>query len=200
MLTNERYIGDILLQKFCVENHITHKPIRNDHTQIPSYYIENHHTPIIARSQYERVQKIRSMRRMQHSRADAVMGACMQYPIGDKLRCPYCGSALYQRSLPVQSTRTSGWCCERGVDACHGFIMRSGLIEKALLDAYSALDERKVKEKLKSPKFGSAAKKALKIKKEHPALTRVDFWWVDSLEDNHDCQTDVHLLLRGRML
>ena len=62
--------------------------------------------------------------------------------------------------------------------------MRSGLIEKALLDAYSALDERKVKEKLKSPKFGSAAKKALKIKKEHPALTRVDFWWVDELIDH----------------
>ena len=184
MLTNERYIGDILLQKFCVENHITHKPIRNDHTQIPSYYIENHHTPIIARSQYERVQKIRSMRRMQHSRADAVMGTCIQYPIGDKLRCPYCGSALYQRSLPVQSTRTSGWCCERGEDACRGFIMRSGLIEKALLDAYSALDERKVKEKLKSPKFGSLAKKALQIKKEHPALTRVDFWWVDELIDH----------------
>ena len=104
--------------------------------------------------------------------------------IGDKLRCPYCGSVLYQRSLPVQSTRTSGWCCERGVDACRGFIMRSGLIEKALLDAYSALDERKVKEKLKSPKFSSAAKKALKIKKEHPALTRVDFWWVDELIDH----------------
>ena len=184
MLMNERYIGDILLQKFFVEDHLTHKAIRNDHTEIPSYYIENHHTPIISRSQFERVQKIRSMRRMQHSRADEVMGACIQYPLGDKLRCPCCGSTLYQRSIPVQSVRGSGWSCERGDDACHSFIMRSNLVEQALLEAYKKLDVNKVCEKLNSPKFGAAAKKTMEIKKENPILKKVDFWWVDDLIDH----------------
>ena len=62
MLTNERYAGDIQLQKSYVENHITHKLVPNDCTKIASYYIENHHVPIISHKQFRRVNEIREMR------------------------------------------------------------------------------------------------------------------------------------------
>ena len=58
MLCNEKYMGDILLQKYYTENHLTHKARRNDQTRIPSYYVENHHPPIISRRQFERVQAL----------------------------------------------------------------------------------------------------------------------------------------------
>ena len=184
MLVNERYAGDILLQKFCVENHITHRAIRNDSTEIPSYYIENHHTPIISRKQYDRCQKIMGMRRVNGRVRGDDSGNCNQYPLGDKLRCPYCGSILYQRTIPVQVKRSAGWRCEKGEHACLGFTIRSYLVEKALLEAYKRLDAARIAEKVKSPRFGEAAKLALDTKKAHPAFDRVDYWWVDDLIDH----------------
>lgn len=184
MLTNERYIGDILLQKFFVEDHLSHKMLKNDSTEVPSYYIQNHHRPIILRKQFERVQIIRSMRRMQHSRADERMGACLQYPIGDKLRCPYCGSTLYKRLVPVQAPHISGWCCERGEEACHNFIIHSDKVESALLSAYEKLDLDRVREKMANPKFEQAAKLTISVKKQNPSFKQVDYWWVDDLIDH----------------
>ena len=184
LLINERYAGDILLQKFCVENHISHKAIRNDSTEIPSYFIENHHTPIVSRKQYDRVQKIMGMRRVNGRVRGEDTGTCNQYPLGEKLRCPYCGSTLYQRTIPVQVKRSAGWRCEKGDHACQGFIIRSYLVEAALLEAYRRLDAAKIEEKVKSPRFGNGAKLALEMKKAHPSFSRVDFWWVDDLIDH----------------
>ena len=180
MLMNEKYIGDILLQKFCTENHITHKAVRNDQTEVPSYYIENHHTPIITRKQFDRVQKIRSMRRMHTRTADEYMGNCDQYPLGDKAVCPYCGSVLYQRSIPVQAGPSfTAWCCERGTDACHNFIIRSKMVEDALLGAYNDLEMKDV-----IALKGAAARQMQEMKKAYPTFDRVDYWWVDDLIDH----------------
>ena len=184
ILCNERYAGDILLQKTITENHITHKAIRNDSTVVPSYYIENHHTPIIPKKQFERCRRIREMRRPQRYTLATVKGRSTQYPIGDRLRCPYCGSVLYQRSIRSVLHNTSGWCCDDGEAACKGFIIRSDLVKGALLEAYKRLDTKKVAEKVSSPRFGKAAELTLKIKAENPKMDSVEYWWVDELIDH----------------
>jgi len=184
LLINERYTGDIILQKILTESHLTHKSIRNDSTEVPSFYIENHHLPIIPRKQYDRCMKIMGMRRVNGHKKEHDTGTCNQYPLGDKLRCPYCGSVLYRRAVTVQVRHGKGWVCEQGEDACHGFIIRSNLVEPALLEAYKSLDEVKIAEKVKSKRFGEAAKLTLEIRKEYPVMKRVDFWWVDDLIDH----------------
>ena len=184
LLSNERYAGDILLQKFCVENHISHKAIRNDNTEVPSYYIENHHTAIISRKQFDRCQKIMAMHQNRGTTGGKDSGKCNQYPLADKLRCPHCGSPLYQRTISVQVGHTAGWCCEVGEDACKQFIIRSALVEEALLEAYRLLDGEKVAAKVRSPRFGKAAELTLAVKKENPEMTSVEFWWVDDLIDH----------------
>ncbi|MCR5295709.1 MAG: recombinase family protein [Lachnospiraceae bacterium] len=181
LLNNERYAGDLLLQKFHVENHISHKCVPNDSTEVPSYYIENHHTPIVSKKQYKRCGEIMRMRRINGMGGEA--GNCNQYPLGTKLRCPYCGSVLYQRNVPVQSTRAAGWCCEIGENACRGFIIRSHFVEEALLEAYKELNPADIEEKQTSSLYGEAAKLMLDIKREHPAFERVDYWWVDDFVD-----------------
>ncbi|MBQ9631884.1 MAG: recombinase family protein [Lachnospiraceae bacterium] len=178
------YTGDIILQKFLTEDHLSHKSVKNDSTEVPSYYIENHHLPIIPRKQYDRCMKIMGMRRVIGHKKEHDTGTCNQYPLGDKLRCPYCGSVLYQRAVPVQVRHGKGWVCEQGEDACHGFIIRSNLVEPALLEAYKGLDVAKIAEKVKSKRFGEAAKLTLEIRKEYPVMKRVDFWWVDDLIDH----------------
>ena len=181
LLTNERFAGDILLQKTITENHITHKAIRNDSTVVPSYYIENHHTPIVPKKQFERCRRIREMRKPPRY---AEAGKSHQYPLGGKLRCPRCGSVLYQRNIRAVLDNASGWCCEEGEDACKGFIIRSDRVKDALLEAYRRLDTKKVTEKVGSPRFGKAAELTLQIKAENPTMDSVEYWWVDDLIDH----------------
>ena len=184
LLTNMRYTGDIVLQKTITEHHLTHRAIRNTAEKVPKYHVQGHHVPIITRAQYDRCMKIMGMRRVNGHKKKNDTGTCNQYPLGDKLRCPYCGSVLYQRGIPVTAKHSGGWRCEQGEDACHGFIIRSYLVEPALLDAYGQLDTEKISQKLCSKRFGKAAKLAMEIKKKNPEFNRVDFWWVDDLVDH----------------
>lgn len=101
MLSNERYMGDIKLQKTYMPDHLATRAVRNDSTKVPSYYIDNHHQGIITKKQFKRVQLIREMKQGDR-----------QYPFGSKLRCPYCGAVLHQRKL--RSLGYVGWCCEEG--------------------------------------------------------------------------------------
>lgn len=184
LLNNERYAGDILLQKYFTEDHLSHRSVKNDRTEIPSYYIEKHHAPIISKKQFDRCQKIMGMRLCNSYEREHESGTCNQYPLGDKLRCPYCGSVLYQRGIPIKAKHRSGWCCEKGDDACHGFIIHSNLVGAALLEAYGRLDATRVSQKTGSPRFGKAAELMLRIKKEYPSMVSVEYWWVDDLVDH----------------
>ena len=57
MLQNERYAGDSLLQKTLVQNFLTHKSIKNK-GQLPQYYVENSHPPIIPKEVFNLAQVI----------------------------------------------------------------------------------------------------------------------------------------------
>lgn len=121
ILTNEKYIGDVLLMKKITVDHITHRQIKNDCTVVPSFYVDNHHDPIVSREQFERVAAIRAMRRQNNE---------VQYPFGKLLRCPFCKSVMRQRKLPIQD-QGRAWCC----DDCGGFMLQSKLVEDAMMEA-----------------------------------------------------------------
>ena len=96
---------------------------------------------------------------------------CDQYPLMGRLKCPYCGSLLYQRTIKVQKT-SAAWCCEQGENACHRFIIRSGMVNNALIEAYNQLDIQNLSDI------------ALEIKKQYPIIGRADFWWIDDMIDH----------------
>ena len=56
ILTNEKYAGDLLLQKTLIEDFLTHRLVRNK-GQLPQYYVENAHSPIIPHSVFERARE-----------------------------------------------------------------------------------------------------------------------------------------------
>ena len=193
IIQNEKYAGDLICQKFYTADYITHRVKRNDKGVVPSRLIKDHHEAIISRKQFERVTAIRSMKRRQHCREDDVMGVCDQYPLGEKLRCPYCGSVLYQRAVHVQVRQGKGWSCERGEKACKEFIIRSQFVESALLRAYNELNVKAVRRKLennaatnsaKLKRIKKAAEVMLAIKEKIPAFDTIDYWWVDELVDH----------------
>ena len=67
ILTNEKYKGDALLQKYYTKDYLTHKQVRNT-GEIPQYYVEDHHEAIIDAETFERVQTEMAKRKGMSSR------------------------------------------------------------------------------------------------------------------------------------
>lgn len=62
ILDNEKYAGDLLLQKTYTADFLT-KLRKNNHGEVPQYYIEDTHEPIIDRETFQRVKTERARRR-----------------------------------------------------------------------------------------------------------------------------------------
>lgn len=145
ILENEKYAGDIVLQKFYTADHLSHQMVHNQ-GEVEMHYLENHHDPIVSKKSFERVKAIRNMNNAKKGNP--------QYPFAGKLRCPHCGQPLYQRKLNIQRGG-SGWNCEVGDQSCHGFLIHSTLMTKAVLKAAH--------------------------EKGYSEFEKVDYWWVDEL-------------------
>lgn len=56
ILSNEKYVGDVLMQKSFIEDFLTGKRKKNE-GELDMYFIENDHEPIVSRETFEKVQK-----------------------------------------------------------------------------------------------------------------------------------------------
>ena len=82
ILTNEKYMGDVILQKTFTSDIFTKKKKKNN-GELPLYHIENDHEPIIPKSTFEEVKYQLSIRGKDHSVA---------HLFSSKLKCDLCGS------------------------------------------------------------------------------------------------------------
>ena len=55
ILENEKYCGDLLMQKYYVEDFLTHRIVRNT-GQLPQYFVEDNHEPIVPKKIFYQVQ------------------------------------------------------------------------------------------------------------------------------------------------
>ena len=102
ILHNEKYIGDVEMQKSYTVSHLTHKKVKNDGKKIPKYYIHDHHPAIIERENFEIAQRILAMR-------DSHKG-CYQYPFYGILKCPFCGENMAAVPLRTRGLERA-WTC-----------------------------------------------------------------------------------------
>lgn len=119
ILHNEKYTGDLLLQKYYHLDHISKKTVKN-HGELPQYFVENSHEPIISREAFKEVQ-LELERRMEKF-------SITRKPHGLNLftgliRCGMCGKNF--RHKTANAGKKCGkpvWCCStfntRGRDAC----------------------------------------------------------------------------------
>lgn len=173
MIRNEKYVGDLIVQKFVTEDHITHR-IRLNEGAAPSKYIRDHHEPIVSRKQFERCNTIFKLK----TRTAPEVG---QYPFADYIRCPYCGHRLWRRRVGIQQAN-SHFCCE-GEGACREFVIQAIPLEEAILSAYRDVDLETVKKVAgyKQRRRAAEAVKLLKIKEEYPVMEGIHYWWLDEL-------------------
>ena len=99
ILTNEKYCGDVLLQKtFCTD--VISKKIVKNIGQMTQYYMPDHHEGIVSKEQFQAVQAEMARRSALRSQSkQAVTGrSCYtsKYALSDRLVCGECGT-LYRR-------------------------------------------------------------------------------------------------------
>lgn len=91
ILHNEKYIGDLELQKTFVTNPITKKQVLNK-GQKDKYYVEDHHKPIIERETFDKVQKLISEKEKKY----AYSKPC-DYRFKGMVYCGTCGDRYYRK-------------------------------------------------------------------------------------------------------
>jgi len=131
MLHNEKYTGDVVLQKHYVESHLTHKEVKN-RGEVPLYHIHNAHPAIIDRRLFAQAAAVARMRQVKTGNSS--------YPYDRMLNCPRCGETLIHGSLyPVyfggRQVLGGGWGCY-GPRGCGHFLMLQPLLDEAMLTAY----------------------------------------------------------------
>jgi len=94
ILRNEKYAGDLFLQKFFSSNHLE-KQKRKNTGQLPQYYVTDSHEPIIDRDTFERVQ-VELEERARIYNAGSVTGK--PHSFAGKIICGKCGDN-YRRRL-----------------------------------------------------------------------------------------------------
>lgn len=89
ILTNEKYVGDSLVQKRFTPDELPLKKIRNV-GQLPRYYIRNSHPAIISREIFEAVQVLLQQKTISKSTVSS-------YPLSQIVKCGACGSTFHRR-------------------------------------------------------------------------------------------------------
>ena len=126
ILTNEKYCGDVLLQKtFCTD--VISKKIVKNVGQMTQYYMPNHHEAIVSREQYNAVKAEMARRSALRSPSkEAVTGrSCYtsKYALSDRLFCGECGTLYRRKTRNIKGNIYHEWRCisrlEYGKKYCH---------------------------------------------------------------------------------
>ena len=126
ILTNEKYCGDVLLQKtFCAD--VISKKIVKNVGQMAQYYMPDHHEAIVSRETHQAVQTEMARRGALRSPSkQAVTGrSCYtsKYALSDRLFCGECGTLYRRRTRNVNGNVYHEWRCisrlEYGRKYCH---------------------------------------------------------------------------------
>lgn len=142
ILTNEKYCGDVLLQKHFCKDCISKKIVKNE-GQLPMYLIQNHHDPIIERDIFDavRVELARRNARLSPSKKQASTGKARyssKFALSDRLVCGECGT-LYRRCTWNYKGRYHVWRCTNRLDYGKKYCHNSPTLkEKPLQDAILA--------------------------------------------------------------
>lgn len=97
MLTNVKYVGDIMGQKYYIENPLTHKQVKN-RGEKTKYHVKDHHKPIIDREIWDKAQEIYNKRskKMKDGKQYCEKYS-IRYPYSSKIECGICHKNYVRR-------------------------------------------------------------------------------------------------------
>ncbi len=152
ILTNEKYCGDVLLQKTYVRDCISKQVVRNT-GQLPMYLVRNNHQGIVERKTFDAVQTEMARRNAgkSPSKKNASTGMtsyASKYALSERLVCGECGT-LYRRCTWKKNGKSRVvWRCVSRLDYgrkyCHDSpTLDEEPLQQAILDAINRSMSRK---------------------------------------------------------
>jgi len=134
IIKNERYVGDMLLQKKYNEDALPYRKHINK-GELPQYYVKNTHEPIISPIQFEIANIL--LRERAEAYKEIQFG---QYPLSLKIRCGKCG-ATYRRRVNNGKTY---WVCRahnEGRTLCDSKRIAEEAVYSAFIRLYNKLKQ-----------------------------------------------------------
>ena len=121
VLKNVTYKGDLLLEKFYIDDTRTK---RRNSGEVDQWFIPNHHPAIVSRSVWEAAQDMLDERKeayyLKPLRKPSPLGSKTHYPLTNLMFCPRCGDKLIHKTSKQQSY----WACRTNLKvsaaACKG--------------------------------------------------------------------------------
>lgn len=121
ILTNEKYSGDIILQKSYIDNCIN-KKLKKNHGELPKYLILNNHPAIIDKHTFKEVQKEIARRsgktKVSSSGKIGFSKYSGKYALTDLLVCGCCGSPYKRKTWKLKGVNQKVWRCSNRAE--HG--------------------------------------------------------------------------------
>ena len=120
ILGNEKYCGDVLMQKTFIQDCISKKVVKNT-GQLPMYLIQNNHPAIVSREVYQAVQAEKARRSATASpstKTSSTGRTCYasKFALSERLVCGECGT-LYRRCTWKRNGKTRiVWRCVSRLD------------------------------------------------------------------------------------
>ena len=107
VLTNITYTGNLLLQKEFIEDPITKRRKKN-RGEMPQYFVENTHEPIIDMETFQYVQDEIARRKELGALANKSLNTCC---FTGKIKCPHCGVSYMHNKRTDRGNCLEFWCC-----------------------------------------------------------------------------------------
>ena len=152
MLSNEKYMGDALMQKTYTVDFLTKKKVINK-SIVPQYYIEDNHEAIIPKELYHRVQEEKARRgaiyRPASRKADApsIKGKySAKYVLSDIMVCAECGQPYRRQVWSKYGMKKAVWRCDNrlkhGSKRCkHSPTLKEDSLHEAIMTAINTVVE-----------------------------------------------------------
>ena len=127
ILSNEKYCGDVLLQKTYISDCISKKVIKNT-GQLPMYLVQDHHEGIVSRETFDAVQTEIARRNAAKSpsKKNAPTGMASyssKYALSERLVCGECGTLYRRCTWSKKGRKRVVWRCvsrlDYGTKYCH---------------------------------------------------------------------------------
>ena len=151
MLSNEKYMGDALLQKTYTVDFLTKKKVMNRGI-VPQYYIEDDHDAIIPKELFYRVQEEKARRASIYrpgarKKDDPVKGKySSKFVLSDIMICAECGQPYRRQVWSKYGVKKPVWRCDsrlkHGTKKCrHSPTLMERTLHEAIMEAINSVVE-----------------------------------------------------------
>ncbi|AEY67685.1 recombinase family protein [Clostridium sp. BNL1100] len=143
ILTNEKYIGDALLQKTTTVDFLTKKRVKNE-GHLPQYYVENNHDAIIPKELFLQAQEELHRRNNIYTGEDKNKRIySSKYALSSITFCGDCGDIYRRVYWNIHGRKEIVWRCvtriEQGPEVCKSRTVKEGDLYDAVMTAINRL-------------------------------------------------------------